>query len=203
MELRGGLLRESALHRLNHAHNAMSDFRRNFAPGGSFFFTVNALERRSDVLTRHIDALRDSVRRVRQLYPFAINAWVVLPDHLHCIWTLPPNDADFAVRWRLIKLLFCKSLPKTERLSRVRKRRAERGLWQRRYCEHTLQDEADFAAHVDYVHINPVKHGWVKRASDWPYSTLHRYIERGVLPANWTGGKIESVIRAGERVDEE
>jgi putative transposase len=90
----------------------MSDYRRNFVPGGSFFFTVNALERRSDVLVRQIDALRDSVHRVRRLYPFAVDAWVVLPDHLHCIWTLPPGDADFAVRWRLIKLLFCKSLPR-------------------------------------------------------------------------------------------
>ena len=121
----------------------MPNYRRNFLPGGSFFFTVNLLERRRELLTGHIDLLRDSVRRVRRLYPFRIEAWVVLPDHLHCVWTLPPGDADFAVRWRLIKLLFCKKLPREERLSAVRRRRNERGIWQRRYWEHTLRDERD------------------------------------------------------------
>jgi putative transposase len=116
------------------------------------------------------------------LYPFRIEAWVVLPDHLRCIWTLPPGDGGFAVRWRLIKLLFCKELPREERLSAVRHRRKERGIRQRRYWEHTLRDEQDFQAHVDYVHINPVKHGLVERAADWPYSTFHRYVKAGILP---------------------
>jgi len=103
----------------------MPDYRRNFIPGGSFFFTVNLLERRSDLLTRHIELLRDSVRRVRRLHPFHIDAWVVLPEHMHCIWTMPPADADFPLRWRLIKLIFSKALPKVERLSAVRLRRQE------------------------------------------------------------------------------
>ena len=151
-------------------------------------------------MTRHIDLLRDSVRRVRRYYPFRIEAWVVLPDHLHCIWTLPPRDGDFAVRWRLIKLLFCKGLPREERLSAVRRGRKERGIWQRRYWEHTLRDEKDFQAHADYVHINPVRHGLVKRAADWPYSTFHRYVKTGILPVNWAGGNEETVVASGERV---
>lgn len=105
----------------------MPNYRRNFVAGGCYFFTVNLLERQRTLLTDHIDLLRDSVRRVRRLYPFHIDAWVVLPDHLHCIWTLPTDTDDFPVRWRLIKLLFSKGLPRTERLSSTRKRRAERG----------------------------------------------------------------------------
>lgn len=180
----------------------MPDYRRNFLPGGSYFFTVNLLERRRRLLTDNIDLLRGSVRRVRRLYPFRIEAWVVLPDHLHCVWTLPPGDGDFAVRWRLIKLLFSKGLPREERLSAVRQRRNERGIWQRRYWEHTLRDEKDFQAHVDYVHINPVKHGLVKRVADWPYSTFHRYVKTGVLSVNWAGGDEKAVAASGERVQE-
>jgi putative transposase len=111
----------------------MPDYRRNLIPGSSFLFTVNLLERRKDSLTRHIDLLRESVGCIRRLYPFTIDAWVILPEHMHCVWMLPLGEADFAVRWRLIKLLFCKGLPKIERLSAVRLRRAERGIWQRRY----------------------------------------------------------------------
>lgn len=178
----------------------MPDYRRNFLPGGSFFFTVNLLERRRGLLTCYIDLLRNSVRRVRRLYPFRTEAWVVLPDHLHCVWTLPPGDSDFAVRWRLIKLLFCKELPQEERLSAVRHRRNERGIWQRRYWEHTLRDEKDFQAHVDYVHINPVKHGLAKKAADWPYSTFHRYVRAGILSVNWAGGDEETIATSGERI---
>ena len=131
----------------------MPNYRRNFVPGGTFFFTVA-------LLVSEIDLLRKSVRRVKGLYPFEINAWVVLPDHLHCIWTLPEGDADFATRWRLIKLLFAKRLPKDERRSAVRKKRGERGIWHRRYWEHTIRDDRDYRSRVDYVHFNPVKHGW-------------------------------------------
>jgi putative transposase len=101
---------------------------------------------------------------------------------------LPPDDADFATRWRLIKVAFSKALPKTERRSSVRMARNERGIWQRRYWEHLIRDEADFRAHMDYVHINPIKHGLVKRLTDWPYSTFHRLVEQGVYPADWAGG---------------
>jgi putative transposase len=166
---------------------AMPDYRRNWVPGGTYFFTVALLERKRDLLVAEIGLLREAVRRVKRLYPFEIIAWVVLPDHLHCVLTLPPGDADYATRWRLIKLLFAKGLPKQERLSAVRKRRKERGVWHRRYWEHTIRDERDLANHVDYVHWNPMKHGLVLRVADWPYSTFHRFVQRGVYPLDWAG----------------
>jgi putative transposase len=166
----------------------MPNYRRSFVAGGCYFFTVNLLERQRTLLTDHIDLLRDSVRRVRRLHPFHIDAWVVLPDHMHCIWTLPPDTDDFPLRWRLIKLLFSKGLPRTERLSATRQRRAERGIWQRRYWEHTIVTERDYAKHIDYIHVNPLKHGYVQRVCDWPHSTFHRYVADGILPADWCGG---------------
>ncbi|WP_305908347.1 transposase [Methylomarinum sp. Ch1-1] len=165
----------------------MSNYRRNWVAGGCYFFTVNLMDRRRSLLTDHIDLLRDSVRRIRRLHPFHIDAWVVLPDHMHCIWTLPDDTDDYAIRWRLIKLLFSKGLPKNERLPAVRRRRSERGIWQRRYWEHTILTAEDYARHVDYIHANPLKHGHVARAQDWPYSSFHRYVEQGVLPPNWCG----------------
>ena len=133
----------------------MPNYRRNFVPGGTFFFTVNLLERYpNDSLIRHIESLRESTRSVRVKYPFEIDAWVVLPDHMHCIWTLPPGDTDYTLRWRLIKAAFSKTLPRIERRSKVRIARGERGIWQRRFWEHTLRDERDYVAHMDYVHFN-------------------------------------------------
>ncbi|MDD5276620.1 MAG: transposase [Methylovulum sp.] len=165
----------------------MSNYRRNFVAGGCYFFTVNLLERQKTLLTDHIGLLRDSVRRVKRLYPFHIDAWVVLPDHLHCVLTLPPDTSDFPMRWRLIKLLFSKGLPRTERLSATRSKRSERGIWQRRYWEHTITTELDYSRHIDYIHANPLKHGYVTRVQDWPYSTFHRYIHDGILTADWCG----------------
>jgi putative transposase len=167
----------------------MPDYRRAWHPGGTYFFTVNLLQRQgNDLLTRHIELLREAVRSVRHRHPFTIHGWVVLPDHLHCVIELPAHDADFATRWRLIKMGFSKALPQVERRSRVRVRRGERGIWQRRYWEHLVRDDADFRAHMDYVHFNPVKHGLVKRVCDWPYSTFHRCVEQGVYPLDWAGG---------------
>jgi len=166
----------------------MSEDRRAFIPGGTWFFTVNLLERhRNDLLVREVRLLREAVRRARARYPFQINAWVVLPDHLYCVCTLLPDDADFSTRWRLIKSGFSRALPKTERLSDVRNAAGERGIWQRRYWEHLIRDEADLSRHVDYVHVNPLKHGWVKRVSDWPYSTFHHYVRQGIYPADCCG----------------
>jgi putative transposase len=167
----------------------MPDYRRAWRMGGTYFFTVNLLERhKNDLLIRHIDLLRRVVADVRERHPFIIHAWVVLPEHLHCVIELPDNDDDFSTRWRLIKIGFSKGIPQTERISNVRKRRGERGIWQRRFWEHLIRDERDFAVHVDYVHINPVKHGLVNRVQDWPYSTFHRYVQRGDLPLDWAGG---------------
>jgi putative transposase len=167
--------------------------------GGTYFFTVNLLQRYpNDLLVRHIELLQTVVREVRKNRPFHIDAWVILPDHLHCVWTLPPGDDDFTNRWRMIKQGFSKALFMTERRSSVRIARGERGLWQRRFWEHAIRDDGDYAAHVDYCHINPLKHGYVKRVADWPYSTFHRYVERGVYPLDWADGP-ESDLEAGER----
>ena len=166
----------------------MSNYRRAFVPGGTWFFTVNLLQRRgNDLLVREIETLREVVRRVRQRYPFEIDAWVVLPEHLHCVLTLPRGDSDFSVRWRLIKSGFSRALPKTERLSAVRQAAGERGIWQRHFWEHLIRDELDYQRHVDYVHVNPLKHGLVNRVVDWPYSTFHRDVAAGIYPADWCG----------------
>lgn len=174
----------------------MPDYRRNRVPGETYFFTVNLLERRSALLTTHIDAFRDAVRQARARKPFHIDAWVVLPDHTHCVWTLPPGDADYSARWKAIKIAFAKALPKTERLSAVRARKGERGIWQRRFWEHTIRNDADYAAHVDYVHINPFKHGIVQRVVDWPYSSFHRFVQAGIYPPDWAGDVVK--LAAGE-----
>ena len=138
----------------------MPDLHRCRVPGGCYFFTVNLLERHGNaLLVARIDLLRDAVQRVRRARPFAIDAWVVLPDHIHTAWSLPPGDDDFSTRWRLIKNFFARGLPRTERLSRVHQAGGERGIWQRRFWEHTIRDDEDYAAHIDYVHFNPVKHG--------------------------------------------
>ena len=170
----------------------MPNYRRAWHPGGTYFFTVNLLQRHgNDLLLRHIDELRAAVRATRRRHPFEIHGWVVLPDHLHCVISLPPGDADFAIRWRLIKLLFSRAIPLAEWRNPARLRRGERGIWQRRYWEHLIRDDADFAAHMDYVHINPLKHGLVARVRDWPYSTFHRLVEDGVYPLDWAGGADE------------
>jgi putative transposase len=153
----------------------MPDYRRNRVPGGTFFFTVNLFDRRSNLLVARIDALRDAVRQVRARAPFHIDAWVVLPDHMHCLWTLPEGDANFPGRWRAIKTAFAKSLPIGEPRSPVMTSRGERGIWQRRYWEHTIRDDRDFAARMDYPHFNPVKHGLVAHPADWPYSSVRHH----------------------------
>ncbi len=178
----------------------MPDYRRYRVPGGCYFFTVNLLERfPNDTLVRHVDLLRGVVRDVRRRWPFRIDGWVVLPDHLHCIWTLPAGDADFTTRWRLIKAGFAKHLPKTEHRSRVRVSRCERGIWQRRFWEHTIRDERDYASHMDYLHFNPVKHGHVRRVVDWPYSSFARCVERWIYPYDWAGAGNDMDRVVGER----
>ena len=178
----------------------MPDYHRIRVPGGTYFFTVNLLERRSDLLTRHIDVLREAVRLTRRSRSFHIDAWVVMPDHMHCIWTLPEGDHNYSSRWRAIKIYFAKQIPKTEFRSEVRIRKGERGLWQRRFWEHTIRDEKDYEAHMDYVHINPVKHGYVDKARDWPFSTFHRCVELGLYPEDW-GSCMEFELEVGERRD--
>ncbi len=164
----------------------MPQYRRFYREGGTYFFTV-ALWRRekNDLLIRKIDELRAAVRGVQKKHPFIIHGWVVLPDHLHCIWELPDGDADFSKRWRLIKSSFSRSQAQIEGRSTTRIKRGERGIWQRRFWEHVIRDEKDFVAHLDYIHFNPVKHGLVESVADWPYSTFHRFVRDGYYPASW------------------
>ena len=132
-------------------------------------------------------------------HDFAIGAIVILPDHLHAIWKLPSGDCDFSTRWRLIKTRFVKALPKQERRSAVRLALNERGIWQRRFWEHLIRDEADYARHVEYCYINPLKHGLVTRVRDWPYSSFHRDVRAGLFPLDWGGDVAMSDDDFGER----
>ncbi len=167
----------------------MPNYRRAWHPGGTYFFTVNLLQRKgNDLLIRNIELLRNCVRTVRQRHPFEIHGWVVLPDHMHFVLELPVGERDFATPIRLIKQSFSKVLPANEILSTSREKRGERGIWQRRFWEHLIRDDADFRAHMDYVHINPLKHGLVARVQDWPYSTFHHLVQQGVYPQDWAGG---------------
>lgn len=174
-------------------------YRRTNEAGGTYFFTVNLAERNSDLLVSHIDDLRAVTQAVKQVHPFAMLAMVVLPEHLHAIWRLPSGDADYPMRWSLIKAGFSRRLAKTESVHASRRAKRERGIWQRRYWEHQIRDETDLARHVDYIHYNPVKHGWVTRPVDWPHSTLHGYIERGMLTPDWGGQSMDEVEGYGER----
>jgi len=175
------------------------DYRRNRVEGGTYFFTLALADRRSDLLVREVDALRASVSRARTLYPFNIDAWVVLPEHLHAVWTLPEGDADFPTRWTLIKRGFSAKIAKGESRSASRIAKGERGIWQRRFWEHTVRNEADFTRHVDYVHFNPVKHGLVSNAGDWPFSSFRRAVARGHHPTDWRGEDI--IGEFGERAE--
>ncbi len=174
-------------------------YRRSDVKGGTYFFTVNLADRSNDMLIRHIDLLRNVVAEVKEKHPFDIIAMIVLPDHLHAVWELPQDDEKYPMRWSLIKSGFSRLLPKTEPINFSRQSKRERGIWQRRYWEHQIHDERDLQQHVDYVHINPVKHGYVERASDWPHSSIHRYIKKGWLDKDWGYDIVESKLTYGER----
>jgi putative transposase len=152
----------------------MPNYRRLYRPGGCWFFTANLLDRKATLLTDHIDLLRDAIGETKSRFPFHIDAIVILPDHLHTIWTLPEGDHDFSVRWRRIKASFSKSLPKTEWIDPNRTARGERGIWQRRFWERLIEDDDAYDRCVDYIYFNPVAHGHVQSISDWPHSSFHR-----------------------------
>lgn len=176
----------------------MVTYRRNRLPGGSYFFTVTLLDRSSCLLTEHIEDLREAFRSVHRERPFTIDAMVVLPDHLHCIWRLPPGDTDYSLRWREIKARFSRQVPADERRTQGRENQNERSIWQRRFWEHTLRDDRDRERHIDYIHYNPVKHGHVSRVVDWPYSSFHRFVRAGVYPLDWGGGQDDAKAGFGE-----
>jgi putative transposase len=165
----------------------MRTYQRLRIPGGTYFFTLTLAERHgNDLLVRYVDALRNAFRNTLRAHPVVIEGVVILPDHLHCMWRLPEGDDDFPMRWRLIKSAFSRSVPTGETISPSRARRSERGLWQRRYWEHAIRNEEDFRRHLDYIHYNPVKHGYVAKPIDWPYSSLHQWIARGIYTKDWT-----------------
>ncbi|MDP2408978.1 MAG: transposase [Pseudolabrys sp.] len=169
----------------------MSRYRRAKLEGGTFFFTVTLADRSSALLIAEIDRLREVYRSVQKRRPFETVAICVLPDHLHAIWSLPPSDTDFATRWNLIKGGFSRGLPTIPNSSsKIAKR--EKGIWQRRYWEHVIRNDADLHNHIDYIHYNPVRHGLVARACDWPHSSFHLYVRRGELPMDW-GGDVRDV----------
>src|SRR5688500_7283906 len=161
----------------------MVRYRHNLVPGGTYFFTVTLVDRTSLAMVHHVGALRWRSYRAHER-PFTIDAIVILPEHLHAIWTLPSGDSDFSGRWRRIKAHFTHRLVAAGVPVR-RHRNGEYALWQRRFWEHTIRNETDFERHVDYVHFNPVKHKLVRRTSECPYSSFHLYVRRGLLPADW------------------
>ncbi len=165
----------------------MTAYRRNRTAGASYFFTVNLLNRSTSLLTDHIDLLRKAHQYVMRRHPFQLDAMVVLPDHLHALWTLPPDDDNYSMRWRLFKGYFSRNLPdfEHEQINNSRQNKNERGIWQRRYWEHLIRDEKDFEQHIHYIHFNPVKHKHVSNTKNWPYSTFHRYVKEGKLPLDW------------------
>jgi putative transposase len=159
---------------------------RSKMPGGTFFFTLVTYQRaRLFADIRNINLLREVIQKIKQLHPFKMQAYVLLPDHFHCIWTLP--ESDYSTRWRLIKSYFTRSCYQDNKhvSSLSRKNKHEQCIWQRRFWEHTITTEADFENHVDYIHYNPVKHGYAASPSDWLHSSIHYYIQNEIYPKNW------------------
>lgn len=172
-------------------------YRRNRVPGGTYFFTVGLADRRKDWLVKHVDLLRGAFRRAKRDRPFLIEAIAILPEHLHCIWTLPETDADYSHRWRLIKASFSRTLILTNP-SIHKNSKGEYNVWQRRFWEHTIRDDEDLETHINYIHYNPVKHGFVTRVSDWPYSSFHRFVKLGWVSKDWASDECVSSESFGE-----
>jgi putative transposase len=176
----------------------MVRYRRNLLAGGTYFFTVTVLDRRSTILVDNINALRSAFRVARRERPFAIDAIAVLPEHLHVVMTLPPGDAEYSGRWRKIKSLFSRRV--ANNLGLTVNARGEYPLWQPRFWEHTIRDDGDYERHVKYVHYNPIKHGLVSRIRDWPYSSFHCYVRHGIFPRDWAGDASGVSQGYGERI---
>ena len=162
-------------------------YRRHYHQGASYFFTINLADRSSDLLIKQIETLRYAFKTVKQRHPFYIDTIVILPDHLHMLCTMPNDDTDYSKRIKLIKYYFSYRITKTERISKNRQNKGERGIWQRRFWEHYIRNEVDYSAHIDYIHMNPVKHGYVEQIQDWRYSSFHRFVADGLLAIDWGG----------------
>ncbi|MEL7465319.1 MAG: transposase [Pseudomonadota bacterium] len=177
----------------------MSNYRRIRVEGGTYFFTVTLADRNSDLLVRRIDLLRRAWAATHRDMPFHTNAVVILPDHLHAVWTLPAGDADFSERWRRIKGRFSRMLAADERRSASKREKGEKGVWQRRFWEHVIRDEDDFARCNRYCWYNPVKHELVERPAEWAFSSLHRDVRRGEVDPDWIVGDEPGLF--GERFE--
>jgi putative transposase len=176
----------------------MRTYLRHRKPGGLYFFTVNlAVRQGNTLLVDQIEALRSAFFHTLRDFPATLDAIAVLPDHLHCLWQMPEGDDNFETRWRLIKSRFSRAIDKGERRSESRLKKGERGIWQRRYWEHIIRDEEDYARHVDYIHYNPVKHGYVQQAKDWPYSSFSRWVAQGIYTENWGAGNAVQRMEQG------
>ncbi len=174
----------------------MVNYRRDRLEGGTYFFTLALQNRQSQLLTKYINELRKSFHQAQKNNHFIVDAVVVLPEHLHAVMTLPDGDSNYSLRWRQIKTYFLKALVK-EGECITKNQRNEYNLWQKRFWEHRVRDEQDLITHVDYIHYNPVKRGWVNQVQDWPYSSFHRYVGKGLLQKDWGGG-ISSLNSFGE-----
>lgn len=177
----------------------MSNYRRARDAGARYFFTLVSHQRHPVLTEAPLRAsLRRAIERVRLHRPFVIEGWVLLPDHLHCVWRMPEGDADFGSRWSMIKRLTSQAIALPGTVSLSRSLRRESGLWQRRFWEHRIRDEDDYQRHMDYLHFNPVKHGLVDRVVDWPWSSFHRLVKEGVYPADWGGDAVVDNSEYGE-----
>jgi putative transposase len=173
----------------------MSTYLRSRRPGGTFFFTVVTFQRRRLFANpENPKILKNIIAEVQNDYPFTLDAWVLLPDHLYCLWTLPSGDVDYPKRWGLIKAKFTKTIFQDEGMSALltgsRIRHREGTIWQRRFWEHQIRDERDLQMHLDYIHFNPVKHGWVNSPGEWQNSSFREFVSRNLYPVNW-GENIE------------
>jgi putative transposase len=168
----------------------MADYRRWYIPGGTYFFTLVTYQRRplfQEAAARAL--LGDLMRQQTSRMPFQTVAIVLLWDHLHCLWTLPAGDDDYSGRWKDIKATFTRnwlrSGGKEQPVSCAKAARGRRGVWQPRFYEHAIRDEQDLENHADYLHFNPVKHGYVKRPWDWQWSSFRRFVQMGQYSGNW------------------
>jgi len=166
------------------------NYRRSYIAGGCYFFTVVSYQRLpilTGVESRTI--LRQALIDVRKRFPFTLDAICLLPEHIHCIWTLPEQDSDYSLRWKEIKRLFTRGyharVGPGEIRSTSRQERGEAAIWQRRFWEHSIRSDQDLNRHIDYLHYNPVRHGLVKRPVDWPWSSFHRFVKMGAYDKNW------------------
>ncbi len=168
----------------------MSQYKRCYQAGGNYFFTLVTYQRRPLFSNpENVKHFKVAINKVKKNHPFSLNAIVILPDHLHCLWKLPENDHDFSTRWRLIKRFFSMEIKTSSN------QRKEKEVWQRRFWEHIIRDEHDWQKHIDYIHYNPVKHGLVKSPGEWEHSSFNYWVEKGLYEPEW--GSTKSIVFTG------